>query len=81
MKVPLDLGLRLNITKCELNFHAGRSVSDPTFRSFISIMVENATLLGALLFSGAVLYAAWSICCEDLSRAVERLGLLSSQDA
>jgi len=67
------LGLRLNISKCELISHAGFSVNDALLSSFSAVSVEKVSLLGAPLFQGAALDAAWSDRCSDLSRAVNRL--------
>jgi len=80
-KAGAELGLLLNVSKCELISHPGCIIHDPTLQSFIQIPVTDATLLGAPLFPGSVLDNAWSIRCEDLTRAVDRLSLLESQDA
>jgi len=44
-------------------------------------MVSEATLLGAPLSKGTALDQTLSERCDDLSRAVERLKLIASQDA
>jgi hypothetical protein len=75
------LGLNLNISKCELISHPGCNITDPTLLSFLQIPVPDADLLGAALFPGPVLDAAWSRQCEDLTRAVDRLASIGSQDA
>ena len=49
--------------------------------SFTFVSVADATLLGAPLFPGKVLDDTWLARCEDLKRAVNRLSLLSAQDA
>ena len=49
--------------------------------SFTFVSVADATLLGAPLFPGKVLDDTWLARCEDLKRAVDRLSLLSAQDA
>jgi len=56
-------------------------VCDPVLQSFKRVSVENVSLLGAPLFAGSALDAAWSDRCSDLSRAVERLSCIGSQDA
>ena len=43
--------------------------------------MSEATLLGAPLSKGTALDQTWSERCDDLSRAVERLKLIASQDA
>ena len=52
---------------------------DQTISSFT--FVVDATLLGAPLFAGKVLDDTCSARCEDLKLAVDRLSLLSAQDA
>ena len=56
-------------------------MKDDCLLSFVRVNVSEATLLGAPLFSGPVLDKAWSGCCADLARAVDRLDAVSSQDA
>ena len=45
------------------------------------VSAENVSLLGATLFAGSALDAAWSDRCSDLSNAVERFNHIDSQDA
>jgi len=73
MDVGHEMGLDLNISKCELLSHPGCVVSDPALQSFLP--VPDAELLGAPLFPGTVLDAVWSQHCNDLARAVDRLPL------
>lgn len=75
------LGLSLNVSKCELIADPTTAVVDPVLQSFQRIAVQDASLLGAPLFPGPVLDSFWSERCADLSRAVDRLGLICSQDA
>jgi hypothetical protein len=75
------LGLTLNAAKCELIAHPDLVVEDPLLRSFQRVTVPEASLLGAPLFEGPALDQAWLRCCGDLSRAVERLKLIGSQEA
>ena len=75
------MGLTLNTSKCELIVHPDFSVTDDLLQSFARVDITDTTLLGAPLFTGSVLEKAWSDRCEDLARAVERLSLVSAQDA
>jgi hypothetical protein len=75
------LGLFLNCSKCELVTHDNFSVGDPYLESFTHVPIEDVSLLGAPLFPGSVLDADWAKRCADLSRAVERLRSIGSQDA
>ena len=43
--------------------------------------MDGATLLGAPLFQGSALDESWKERCEDLSRAAEKLSLVSAQEA
>ena len=80
-RVGTGMGLSLNTSKCELIAHPDFSVKDDLLRSFTRVDISDTTLLGAPLFTGSVLDKAWSDRCEDLARAVERLNLVSAQDA
>ena len=80
-KVGTAMGLSLNTSKCELIAHSDFSVIDDLLQSFTRVDISDTTLLGAPLFTGSVLDKAWSDRCEDLARAVERLNLVSAQDA
>ena len=77
------LGLMLNESKCELispdpSFvQAGRG----PFKNFVSVDQDSATLLGAPLSTGQSMDAMLELRCNDLSRAINRLGLISSHDA
>jgi len=75
------MGLVLNVSKCELIADPRTTVDDPVLQSFQRIDVKDAILLGAPLFPGSVLDRLWSERCTDLSRAVDRLSLIGSQDA
>ena len=57
------------------------NIVDQTMSSFTFVSVADATLLGASLFPGKVLDGTWLARCEDLKREVDRLSLLSAQDA
>ena len=75
------MDLRLNPSKCEVISHPGPNIVDQTMLSFTFVSVADATVLGAPLFPGKVLDDTWLARCEDLKRAVNRLSLLSAQDA
>ena len=75
------MGLCLNPSKCEVISHLDSNIVDQTMSSFTFVSVADATLLGAPLFPGKVLDDTWLARCEDLKRAVDRLSLLSAQDA
>jgi len=81
MRAGADVGLKLNTSKCELITHPGCCVSNPTLLSFLQIPVIEAELLGAPLFTGTTLDAAWSHRCDDLARAIQRLTSIGAQDA
>ena len=76
-----NLGLKLNISKCELITKGGSPISSPVIGSFQRVSMDGATLLGAPLFQGSALDESWKKRCEDLSRAAERLSLVSAQEA
>ena len=76
-----SMGLVLNISKCELITDPCTTVANPVLQSFQRIPIQDASLLGAPLFPGPVLDRFWSDRCKDLSRAVDRLRLINSQDA
>ena len=76
-----DIGLTLNVTKCELIIADGRRCSLPIIGSFIHVDPEKATLLGAPLLTGSCMDKALNGHCENLSRAVGRLKLISAHDA
>jgi len=81
IEVGQTLGLELNISKCEVITHPGTVISDPTICLFTAVSAADSILLGSPLFPGAMLDKTWSDRCADLSRAVERLSLVGSQDA
>ena len=75
-----EIGLRLNDKKCEFISSTARS-SDPVFRQFIHLTVDNAELLGAPLTTGPAMDRALGRRCDDLSRAASRLSLVAAHDA
>ena len=81
IRAGAELGLSLNVSKCELIANKDFQVDDILLQSFHRTEFEDATLLGAPLFPGAALDKAWEDRCKDLARAVDRLKTISPQDA
>ena len=81
MNAGSHMGLFLKCVKSELIAHKDAVVQDATLQSFSRFETQKALLLGAPLFPGDSLDAAWHARCADLDRAVSRLKLVSSQDA
>jgi len=79
--VGRDMGLNINVSKCELIAHLRCHVTDPTLLSFQQIPSEIAELLGALLFPGTALDLTWAKRCDELTRATDRLASIGAQDA
>ena len=52
-----------------------------TLNSFIHVRPADACLLGSPLFDGTMLDSALQTCCEDLSKAIDRLKNINSHDA
>ena len=50
-----ELGLSLNVAKCELIAHSDLQVNDTLLQTFQRVEISNTTLLGALLFPGPAL--------------------------
>ena len=75
-----ELGLELNIGKCEIVCPESDSVPE-VFSGFRRVPAGDCELLGAPLLGGEVLTAALAGRCSDLSRAVGRLASLASHDA
>jgi hypothetical protein len=74
------IGLHLNAKKCEV-IYSGNSPTHVTFKDFIHLAPEEATLLGAPLLTGPAMNVALQSRCDDLSRATGRLSKISSHDA
>jgi len=81
IKAGTEIGLSLNVYKCELIAHKDFQVDDALLQSFHRLELEDASLLGAPLFPGAALDTAWDDRCEDLVRAFDRLSAIGAQDA
>jgi len=75
------LGLQMNPSKCEVICHSDLDISDPMLQTFTRTAVTDATLLGAPLFHGSVLDGTWTDRCAEPARAVDKLSLISAQDA
>ena len=54
-----EIGLFLNVSKCELIAHEHFQVDDALLQSFHRVELEDATFLDTLLFPGAALNMAW----------------------
>jgi len=75
--------LQLNAGKCEVICPSSQThpPSINVFHYFIRVDVENSLLLGAPLFTGSALDSTLKTCCDDLSRAIDRLKDIQSHDA
>jgi len=81
IRLDAEIGLSLNISKCELIAHSDLQLNDALLQSFNRVDIAATTLLGAPLFHGPVLDNTWDQRCDELSRAVDRLSSITSQDA
>ena len=63
-----ELGLQLNISKCELISLGDITPSDPTLSSFLQLTPSNSTLLGAPLMSGGAMESSLFSRVSDLKR-------------
>jgi len=81
IKLIMKAGLNLNLSICELVCKSGCLTNDPVLSSLLQVLTTEAELLGAPLFPGPALDSAWSRRCDELARAVDRLALISAQDA
>jgi hypothetical protein len=75
-----DLGLRLNVSKCELISSGQCQLLNPLL-SFVQLRPHEATLLGTPLLTGSAMESVIVKFTEDLSRASGRLKLISAHDA
>ena len=76
-----EIGLHLNVTKCELIHHPQYSPQTSLLRTFIPVGIDEASLLGAPLLEGQELDRTLAKCCSELSNAIDKLETLSSHDA
>ena len=81
MRLGAEIGLSHNISKCELIAHSDLQLNDALLQSFSRVDIAATTILGAPLFHGPVLDNSWDQRCDDLSRSVDRLSSIASQDA
>jgi len=81
VNVGNEMGLSLNVLKCELIAHNGLTVSDSFLQTFPRLPIADAALLRAPLFPGSALDKAWSDRCAELTRAVDRLQVIGLQEA
>jgi len=72
--------LSLNSIKSEVICRS-RDVSHQQFIGYHQLSLDNATLLGALIFAGQALNDSLSALYGGLEVAVERLQLISAHDA
>ena len=73
LDVGKELGLTLDVSKCELIAENACTVNDSLLQSFPMVPIAEITILGALLFPRPALDKAWSDRCNDLTKAVGRL--------
>jgi len=76
-----NLGLSVNVNKCEIVHLRGDVLNSAFLQSFNSVTPEDAMLLGAPLLPDKMLDVTLDICCSDLSRAISRLNLTEAHDA
>ena len=55
MRIGAEMGLSLNVSKCELTAHSNLQLNDSLLQSFSRVDIADTTLLGAPLFHGPVL--------------------------
>jgi hypothetical protein len=75
-----NYGLPLNFSKCEAITQNG-TVSHATFDAFQRFTPGRAVFLGAPLAAGQATTECLTAHCADLSRAAERLKIISAHDA
>ena len=73
-------GLQLNSSECEAISTTG-AVIYPVLSGFAQKTPGSATLLGTPLSAGPVMTECLTFRCDDLSRAMDRLKLISAHDA
>lgn len=76
-----DLGLELNLTKCELISFRPLLIRNPIFNSFCKVTIEESTLLGAPITIGKAMDKSLTARVEDLRQASKRLLMVSRHDA
>ena len=68
MRIGAEIGLSLNVSKCELIAHSDAAISDTLLQSFNRVEIEDNTLLGAPLFPGPALDRALAERCQELAK-------------
>lgn len=76
-----DMGLSLNVSKCELIQKPCTTCSNPFLGGFKKVDLQNMLLLGSPIMPGPELDRKLQECCSDLARAVRRLELIDAHDA
>jgi hypothetical protein len=77
-----QLGLRLNVSKCEISTkRIGPNLDFNEFRGFKFIPSADLTLLGAPLMAGRAVETVVGQKLNDLNRAISKLGILDRHDA
>jgi len=76
-----ELGLSLNVSKCELISNDGFTVTGSLLQSFPKTCIGDVTLLGTPLFPDPSLDEAWSDQCAELARATVSLSQIGAQEA
>jgi hypothetical protein len=75
------IGLHLNAAKCEIIHHPETTVKSDFLNTFVHVLPQDASLLGAPLFDGDILDMELQSCCDNLEKAIERLQSISAHDA
>ena len=75
-----EVGLTLNVKKCEAVIKDVKLL-DGVFDGFSPVAPDSVILLGAPLSEGQAMSECLSSRCADLSRAVDRMRLVSAHDA
>ena len=76
----MDLGLHLNITKCEL-ISSVMPVQSQSLNEFIAVSPPDTSLLDAPLFTGALQDAALNKKLEEFKRLSSNIKLINAHDA
>ena len=76
-----ELGLRPNVSKCELICHSEFTPASLLLRSFIKVTPDESLLLGVPILPAGRLDSVLQDCCSELSRAIDRLQSIESHDA
>ena len=76
-----NLGLVFNRAKCEVTAIDLHQVTHNSFRHFTRTNLDSVSLLGAPLSTGMALQVALDARVEELNRALDRLGLITRQEA